>query len=65
MMIADPEINTAMVVGGYRNGDFVDYSDPAMSMMYNLGAGGGAIILKKNYGKNLLLGNFLVLRLNG
>ena len=24
-------------------------------MMFNLGAGGGAIILKKNYGKNLLL----------
>lgn len=60
MMIADPEINTAMVVGGYRNGDFVDYSDPAMSMMYNLGAGGGAIILKKNYGKNLLLGTHIM-----
>lgn len=55
MMIADDSINTAMVVGGYRNGDFVDYADKAMSMMYNLSAGGGAIILKKNYNKNLLL----------
>lgn len=60
MMIADDDINTVMVVGGYRNGDFVDYSDPAMSMMYNLGAGGGAIILKKNYGKNLLLGTHIM-----
>ena len=28
-----------------------------MSMMFNLSAGGGAILLKKNYGKNLLLGS--------
>ena len=55
MLIADDDINTIMVVGGYRNGDFVDYADKDMSMMFNLGAGGGAIILKKNYGKNLLL----------
>lgn len=60
MMIADDEINTVMVVGGYRNVDFVDYTDKAMSMMYNLGAGGGAIILKKNYGKNLLLGTHIM-----
>ena len=57
MLIADDEINTIMVVGGYRNGDFVDYADKDMSMMFNLGAGAGAIILKKNYGKNLLLGS--------
>lgn len=55
MLIADDEINTIMVVGGYRNCDFVNYADKDMSMMYNLGAGAGAIILKKNYGKNLLL----------
>jgi len=60
MLIADDEIFTIMVVGGYRNGDFVDYTDKDMSMMYNLGAGGGAIILKKNYGKNLLLGSHII-----
>jgi 3-oxoacyl-[acyl-carrier-protein] synthase-3 len=60
MLLADDEVNTIMVVGGYRNGDFVDYTDKNMSMMYNLGAGGGAIILKKNYGKNLLLGSHII-----
>jgi len=60
MMIADEDINTVMVVGGYRNGDFVDYTDKDMSMMYNLGAGGGAIILKKNYNRNILLGTHIV-----
>lgn len=60
MLIADDEIDTIMIVGGYRNGDFVDYADKNMSMMYNLSAGAGAIILKKNYNRNLLLGSHMV-----
>lgn len=60
MLIADDDVNIVMVVGGYRNGDFVDYADKDMSMMYNLGAGGGAIILKKNYNRNLLLGSHII-----
>lgn len=60
MLIADEEINTVMIVGGYRNGDFIDYRDPAVSFMYNLGAGAGAIILKKNYHANELLGTHIM-----
>lgn len=60
MLIADEDIHTVMVVGGYRNGDFVDFTDKDMSMMYNLSAGGGAIILKKNYHKNQLLGSHII-----
>ena len=60
MMIADDEINTVLVCGGYRNGDFIDYTDNNVSFMFNLAAGGGAILLKKNYGKNLLLGTGLM-----
>jgi 3-oxoacyl-[acyl-carrier-protein] synthase-3 len=60
MLIADDEINVVMVVGGYRNGDFVDYSDKNMSMMYDLAAGGGAIILKKNHDRNILLGSHVI-----
>lgn len=60
MMLANDDIDTVMVVGGYRNGDFVDYTDPNMSMMYNLAAGGGAIILKKNYNRNVLLGTHIM-----
>lgn len=60
MLLADDEINTVLVVGGYRNGDFVDYTDRNMSMMYNLGAGGGAILLKKNHHSNLLLGSHII-----
>ena len=60
MMVADETINTVLIAGGYRNGDFVDYTDKDMSMMYNLSCGGGAILLKKNYGKNLLLGSKII-----
>lgn len=60
MLMSDESINTILIAGGYRNGDFVDYTDKNMSMMYNLGAGGGAIILKKNYNKNLLLGSHVI-----
>ncbi|MBL4935501.1 3-oxoacyl-ACP synthase [Clostridium sp. YIM B02515] len=60
MLVADDTINTIMIAGGYRNGDFVDYTDKNMSMMYNLAAGGGAIILKKNYNKNLVLGSHII-----
>lgn len=60
MMISDESINIVLIAGGYRNGDFVDYSDKDLSMMFNLGAGGGAIILKKNFNKNLLLGSHVI-----
>jgi 3-oxoacyl-[acyl-carrier-protein] synthase-3 len=60
MLIADPEISTIMIVGGYRNGDFVDYTDKTMSMMFNLSAGAGALILQKGYDKNLVLGSHII-----
>ncbi len=60
MLTADDELSTAMVVGGYRNGDFVDYADKDMSMMYNLSAGAGALILRKGHDENVVLGSHLI-----
>lgn len=60
MLIADDEINTILVCGGYRNCDLIDYTDNGVSFMFNLSAGGGAVLLKKNYGRNLLLGTHLM-----
>ncbi len=60
MMMNDEDITMVLIAGGYRNVDFVDYEDKEMSMMFNLAAGGGAIILKKNYNKNLLLGSHII-----
>lgn len=60
MLIADDSINTIMVAGGYRNGDLIDYEDRETSFMFDLAAGGGAIILKKNLGKNAVMGSHII-----
>ncbi|MDR1387628.1 MAG: 3-oxoacyl-ACP synthase, partial [Propionibacteriaceae bacterium] len=60
MLRADDDIDTILVAGGYRNGDFVDYTDRDVSMMYNLGAGGGAFIVRKGMDRNLLLGSHII-----
>lgn len=60
MMFADPQINTVLIAGGYRNGDFLDYTDNSVSFMYNLAAGAGAVLLKKNLGRNALLGTHII-----
>jgi 3-oxoacyl-[acyl-carrier-protein] synthase-3 len=55
MMLSDESINTVLICGGYRNGDFIDYTNNRVSFMFNLGAAGAAIVLKKNLGRNELL----------
>ncbi len=55
LMASDDTIRTILLAGGYRNVDFIDYSNPRTRFMYNLAAGGGAMLLQKNYEKNLLL----------
>ena len=60
MMSADPDIATALIVGGYRNGDLIDYADPDVSFMYDLAAGAGALILKRGLGRNRVLGSHIM-----
>lgn len=60
MIIADPDINSVMIVGGYRNGELVDYTDSPASFMFNLGAGAGAFLVEGGYEKNLLLGSHII-----
>ncbi len=54
MMLADPDLNTVLIAGGYRNGDVVDYSNPRSRFAFSLSAGGGALLLQKNYPRNHL-----------
>nr|WP_077617208.1 3-oxoacyl-ACP synthase [Bacillus sinesaloumensis] len=55
MMSSDDSIKTVLLAGGYRNVDFIDYENPRTRFMYNLGAGGGAILLQKEVNKNHIL----------
>lgn len=55
MMLGDPSIQHVLLAGGYRNGDFIRYTNPRTRFMYNLGAGGGAFLLKKGATNNTVL----------
>jgi 3-oxoacyl-[acyl-carrier-protein] synthase III len=60
MMVADPEINTVLIAGGYRVGDFIDFRNTRTSFMYNIGAGAGAMLLRKNWPHNQVLGSHMI-----
>jgi 3-oxoacyl-[acyl-carrier-protein] synthase III len=60
LMMADPTVKTVLLAGGYRNVDFIDYQNPRTRFMFNLGAGGGAILLKKDHNENVLLETELI-----
>jgi len=60
MMIADPDINTVLIAGGYRNGDLIDYKNHRTSFMFNLAAGGGALLLRRDWPRNHVLGSHLM-----
>ncbi|MEI4768116.1 3-oxoacyl-ACP synthase [Psychrobacillus sp. FJAT-51614] len=55
LMESDSTINTVLLAGGYRNSDFIDYTNERTRFMFNLGAGGAAIILKKDHPENIIL----------
>lgn len=55
IMESDSSVNTVLLAGGYRNNDFIDYSNERTRFMFNLGAGGAAIILKKDHDENIIL----------
>lgn len=44
---ADEHVHTVVVAGGYRNGDLIDFTDPEVRFMYNLGAGGAAAVVQR------------------
>ncbi len=55
LMTADPALKTVLLAGGYRNVDFIDYKNQRTRFMFNLAAGGGAILLKKGLARNTVL----------
>ena len=60
MMSADPDINTVLIGGGYRVGDFIDLKNKRTTFAFNIGAGAGAILLKRDWTRNLILGSHLM-----
>ncbi|MFQ5651702.1 MAG: 3-oxoacyl-ACP synthase [bacterium] len=60
MMLANEEINTVLIAGGYTVADFINLENQRTSFMFNIGAGAGALLLKKNWPRNHILGSHLM-----
>jgi 3-oxoacyl-[acyl-carrier-protein] synthase-3 len=60
MIHSDPEINTVLIAGGYRAGDFVDLKNLRTTFAFNIGAGAGAVLLRRNWPYNQVLGSHLM-----
>ncbi len=60
MMIADPDINTILIAGGYRIGDLINLKNTRTSFLFNIGAGAGAMLLRKNWPRNHVLGAHMI-----
>jgi 3-oxoacyl-[acyl-carrier-protein] synthase-3 len=56
LMVANEGYKTVLLVSGYRNGDMVNYDVKETSFMFDIGAGGAAMILGKGYGRNRIVG---------
>ncbi len=54
LLVADQSVDTVLVAGGYRNSDLIDLKDPEVRFMYNLGAGGGAAVVQRGRGHEIL-----------
>lgn len=61
MMLGDPEINTVLIAGGYRISDFINLKNLRTTFLFNIGSGGGAMLLRKNWPKNHVLGSHLIM----
>ena len=47
-MIKADGVQNLLLAGGYRNGDLVSYQDPSVRFLYNLAAGGGAAVVRRD-----------------
>ncbi len=60
LMGDDESIRTVLIAGGYAVGDFIDFSNPKTSFLFNIGAGAGALLVRRDWPVNRVLGTHLI-----
>jgi 3-oxoacyl-[acyl-carrier-protein] synthase-3 len=55
ILISHADYTRVLLVSGYRNNDLISYDVPETSFMFDIGAGGAAVLVEKGYEKNLIL----------
>jgi 3-oxoacyl-[acyl-carrier-protein] synthase-3 len=56
LMVGDATVNTVLLAGGTRDYDLVNYKDPDTKWLLPTSASGAAIILRRDYVNNTILG---------
>ena len=55
LMLTRPDLDTVLLVSGYRNNDLIDLAVPETRFMLDIGSGGSALVLRRNAGRNAVL----------
>ena len=55
MLIAKPKLHRVLLASGYRNLDLIDPGVPETHFMLDMGASGAAVVLEKDYDRNIVL----------
>ena len=54
LMLAREDLNTVLLVSGYRNNDLVSLKVPETRFMMDIGSAGSSLVLRKNAGRNVI-----------
>lgn len=56
LMLSDPRLEYVLLAAASRENDLISLNNPRVRFMYNFGSGGGAMVLRRNAGRNRILG---------
>ncbi len=60
LMAEDPTVDTVLIGGGYVISRFIDLTNLRTTFLFNIGAGAGAMIVKRDWPRNRVLGSHLM-----
>jgi len=55
LLVSDPAIHQVLLVGGSREHDLIDYANERSRFMFGFGAGGAAVLLRRDHAENEVL----------
>lgn len=60
LMLMDESLNRTLVISSSKEGDLINYADQESRFMFNFGDGAAAVLLEKNYMKNVILESYMI-----
>lgn len=60
LMAEDDSVDTVLIGGGYNVSEFIDFRNHRTSFLFNIGAGAGALVVRRDHPANRVLGSHLI-----